>query len=289
MRIPASALAVAAALLLGAGCETARRSGPAVVLPEPTLAELVAAHNAWAESIQRIWSRAKIGLVLPEEAGSEKRARYDMDGHLFLEKPDRMLLSGKVLGFGEVFRVGLNPERFWLWVGLKVNTVWYGARGGPGESRAVIAPEALMKALGVFPVDVGPRDRAALEFHGLHAVLTETAVGSRRLVRRVWFDRITNRPARIDLFDSRGERILMAELLAYEPVGGADLCTTYRVRFRGEEEVDLTLRLEKTRLDKSLNPRIFEYRVPPGARERDLDRPPDLSRSGAPGERHWSA
>jgi hypothetical protein len=77
----------------------------------------------------------------------------------------------------------------------------------------------------------------------------------------------------VDLFDETGRRTLMAELLKYERVGDTEVCTVYRARFYGDEEVDLVLRLKDVRLDKKPNPRVFEYRLPTGAKERNLDAP----------------
>ena len=95
--------------------------------------------------------------------------------------------------------------------------------------------------------------------------------------RRVWFDRATLRPVRVDLFDEAGRRLLMAELLRYRPVGpgGASLATAYRARFYGNgREMIIVLRLTEVKPEKRPNPRIFQYRPPPGAEVRDLDATP---------------
>jgi hypothetical protein len=75
------------------------------------------------------------------------------------------------------------------------------------------------------------------------------------------------------LFDETGRRILMAELLKYERVGATEVCTIYRARFYGDEEVDLVLCLKDVSLEKQPNKRVFEYRPPTGAKEVDLDAP----------------
>ena len=68
----------------------------------------------------------------------------------------------------------------------------------------------------------------------------------------------------------------MAELLGYERIGQADVCTTYRVRFYGEDEVDLVLQLSDVKLDKEPPAAVFHYKPPPGVRVEDLDAGPTV-------------
>ncbi|MBM4018339.1 MAG: hypothetical protein FJ288_08455 [Planctomycetes bacterium] len=272
-RAVAAAAAIALAAILLAGCGPTR--GPAAPAAEPLRlapAEVIARHNAWADSVQHIWSRAAVRLVIPRDDGGNGRDRYDMDGHLFLAKPDRLFLHGQVLG-QEVFKLGMNQERFWLWIRPKVNAVWTGRRGEAGERQFILAPADLAAALGVFRIDLEPQTPAALEAQPGAYVLTlqRRAAGGVLPARRTWLDRRTLRPRRIDLFDEAGAPAVMAELLAYERIGEIDVCTTYRIRFYGEEEVGLVLFLSAVRLDKKLPEAVFEYRVPPEARVEDLD------------------
>ncbi len=272
--------ATAVVPLLPLGPAAVLRAGEAVLGPD----EVLARHNAWADGIRHLWARAEITLNFPADQEGRKREQHDLAGHLFLAKPDRLFLHGQVLG-KDVFVVGMNAERFWLWIRPEVNTVWTGRRGGPGERRLIVSPTDLMAALGLCPLTLEPS--APAEFVALprHYVLTQRwpapdGAGADGPAdpppprRRVWFDRRHLRPVRVDLFDESGRRLLLAELLRYEPVGpgGIDLCTAYRARFYGEgREVVLVLRLTKVRPEKEPNPRIFTYRPPPGAKVRDLD------------------
>jgi len=248
------------------------RSEPATsVLSAP---QLVAAHNAWADSIAHVWSRARLTLNFPKGDDAQKRETYDLDGHVFWVKPEALYVHGQVMG-QEVFAVGAGAERFWLWIRPQVNTVWTGRRGGAGERRLVLSPSDLAAALGMERIDLGPDDRADLRAYPDQYVLSRESRGAdgRRTMRRFWFGRATLRPIRIDVLDEAGRRILMAELLKYRRIGRTEVCVAYRVRFYGEggEEVDLVLRLDGVRLDKKPNPKIFEYRLPPGAKEENLD------------------
>ncbi|MBE3095685.1 MAG: hypothetical protein IMZ44_00985 [Planctomycetes bacterium] len=261
------------AIAAAAGCGPMRApAAQAAVAPRLSPAEVIERHNAWADSVQQLWSRAAVGLVMPRNEGRGNRARYDMDGHLFLVKPDRLFLHGQILG-QEVFKMGTGGERFWLWIRPKVNTVWTGRRGGEGERRFILAPDDLMLAMGMFRIDLSPEAPAEFEAQPHAYVLTiQQRLGAALLPqRRIWFDRRTLRPIRVDLFDEGGTAIVMAELLAYEKVGEMDVCAAYRVRFYGDEEVDLVLVLSNVRLDKKISDAVFEYKVPPGAQVEDLD------------------
>ena len=266
--------------LVAAGCGPTRGPFAAPAGPQMTPPEVFAAHNAWADSIEHIWSRTTVCLVMPRGESRGEHVRYDTEGHLFLTKPDRLFLHGQVVG-QEVFKMGLDPERFWLWVRPGTNTVWTGRRGGEGERRFLLSPADLLAVLGVFPIDLAPDELAVFETQPNQYVFTQQRVfgGEKTPVRRTWFDRRSLRPVRIDLFDDAGIHVVMAELLRYERIGEVDVCTAYRVRFYGEEEVDLVLQLSEVKLDKEPPAAVFAFKAAPGARVEDLDGGPSKDES----------
>jgi len=267
----AAALAAVGAALVLAGCGPIRKP-PHARPPQVNPEQLLAAHNAWAESIQHVWARADLALNLPADDAGAKRDRYDVGGHFFLAKPDGLFIDGDILG-QTVFQFGVGGRTFWLWVKPSVNTVWVGRRGGAAEGRLIISPPALLEALGVFRIDPAAGREMTLEEFGRHAVLSEYASVRGPLVRRLWFNRDTFRPERVDLYEAGGKRLLMGEMLRYERIGGTDVCTDYRIRFFTAGEVDMVVHLKDVSLTKEPNPRIFEYRRPPDAKEVDLDLP----------------
>jgi hypothetical protein len=285
---------LALVLLFAAGCGPTRggygdptRGGygdPPHLMLGMTPPEVLAAHNAWADSIRHIWSRAAISLVMPRGESRGERVRYDTEGHLFLVKADRLFLHGQVLG-QEVFKMGMNDERFWLWIRPRVNTVWTGCRGGEGEGRFILSPADLLAVLGVFPVELSADEPAAFDTQPRQYVLTQQRRfgGEKVPLKRTWFDRQTLRPVRIDLFDDSGARVAMAELMRYERLGETDVCTACRIRFYGDDEVDLVLQLSDVRLDKEPPAGVFLYKAPPDARVEDLDAgPPKGERKDEP-------
>ncbi len=259
------------ALLAAAGCGPLREPRPPAP-PAMNPGEVIAAHNAWAASIQHVWSRAAITVSLPGENDSSRRQTFDLDGHLFVVKPDDLFLHGQVL-MAEVFQVGMNAERYWVAVRPEGNTVWTGRRGGPGERRVLLSASDLMTALGLFEVHPDPKGQTFISVRPQQYILTEYRdVGDKWVLwRRTWFDRRTLRPVRIDLFDAAGRPVMMSEALAYETVDSTDVCTVYRIRCYGGGEVDVTLRLSAVSLTKPVSPKVFEYRPPADARIEDLD------------------
>jgi hypothetical protein len=235
-------------------------------------ADVLRLHNEWADSVRHLWSRAEFLLNFPRGQGSENRKQFDIEGHLFVEKPDKLFIHGQVVG-QEMFQMGMNPEQYWLWIRPDVNTVWIGRRGGSGEKRLVMPPEALMTALGVFHIEPAPDASAVFIVQERCYILCESrdVGGTKTPSRRIWFDRRTLRPLRIDLFDDTGRRVLFAELLKYERIGTTDVCTVYRARNYRDEEVDVVIQLSGASLEKKPNPAVYVYRLPPGATERDMD------------------
>lgn len=267
-------------MILVAGCGPTRAPAGPVAGPIVGPAEVIEKHNAWADSIPHIWARTALMMNFPSGNPEDGRLQYDLDGHVFLQKPESLYVHGEVLG-KDVFCLGMNAERFWLWIGPRVNTIWTGRRGGPGERRFIISPEDLMVALGLFRIELDREAKAVFVAQERHYVLSEERefAGTRVPMRRIWFDRHTLRPVRVDLFDDAGQRLLMAELLKYERIGQVEMCTVYRARFyAAADEMDLVLRLNSVRLDKPPAAGVFKYRVPSGAVERDLDTQPDTSK-----------
>jgi len=269
-RSPLALLALSLVALAGCGPLRTPAAPEAGALLGP--GDVLRLHNEWADSIQHVWSRAELLLNFPRGQGSENRKQFDIEGHLFLVKPDKLFLHGEVLG-QEMFKLGMNPEQYWLWIRPDVNTVWLGRRGGTGEQRLVMPPEALMTALGVFHIEPAPEASAVFIALERYYILCESrGVGGTQVpFRRVWFDRRTLRPARIDLFDDTGRRVLFAELLRYERFGETDVCTVYRARNYRDEEVDVVIQLSGVSLEKKPSPKVFEYHLPAGATERDMD------------------
>jgi len=287
-KVPRPVLSNRATAPLAAAMLAIAFASPAVVAGDEILppAEVLARHNAWAARIPHLWARANLMLNFPKDEKGAEREQHDLAGHLFLAKPDCLFVHGEVLG-KDVFTVGMNPERFWLWIRPEVNTVWTGRRGGEGERRFILSPADLMTAIGLFRIDLDPSTPAEFVAQRRHYVLTEryplTAAPAPR--RRVWFDRETLRPVRVDLFDEAGSCVLMAELLRYEPVGpgGAPLATAYRARFYGNgQEMVLVLRLTEVKPEKEPNPLVFKYRLPPGAKVHDLDAEPSDAATPSP-------
>jgi hypothetical protein len=262
------------ALVLAAGCGPTRTlSGP---MPPPLdPGQVIDAHNAWADSIQHLWSRAAITIALPDLDKPSDRQTFDVDGHLFLVKPDNMLLRGQILG-QEVFQVGMNDDRFWVIVRPK-SMGWTGRRGGPGERRFVLSPSDLMMALGLYSVNLESGDSAAFHVGASQYILVQhiDTPDHRELLRKTWFDRRTLRPVRVDLFDDLGRPLFMSELLAYETIESVPVCTTYRIRlYSGGAEGGVVLSLSATSLTKEVLPPVFKFRPPPDARIEDLDAAP---------------
>lgn len=98
---------------------------------------------------------------------------------------------------------------------------------------------------------------------GLHAVLTEHGPGG-GVSRRTWFNRYTLRPERVEVYDRSGRCVLSAEMLGYERIGAVDVCSAFRARASGSEEVSVEIDLVSLGSDARPEYSVVEHRVSRG-------------------------
>jgi hypothetical protein len=126
---------------------------------------------------------------------------------------------------------------------------------------------ALLEALRGFRIEPKPNQDMELDDVGEHAVLTEHGPGG-GVSRRTWFSRYTLRPARVEVYDG-GRCVLSAEMLGYERIGTTDVCSVFRGRFSGGEEVSVEVDLVSLGRDARPEYRVVEHRVARGSTNTD--------------------
>jgi hypothetical protein len=95
---------------------------------------------------------------------------------------------------------------------------------------------------------------------GVHAVLTEHGPGG-SVTRRTWFNRYTLRPERVEVYDRAGRRVLSAEMLGYERIGADDVCSAFRGRSTGDEDISVEIDLVSLGHDARPEFCVSEYRA----------------------------
>jgi hypothetical protein len=122
---------------------------------------------------------------------------------------------------------------------------------------------ALLQALCGFRIDPKPDQEMELDDVGVHAVLTEHGpTGS--VTRRTWFNRYTLRPERVEVYDRSGRCVLSAEMLGYERIGAVDVCSEFRARTSGNEEISVEIDLVSLGSDARPEYSVVEHRASRG-------------------------
>jgi hypothetical protein len=122
---------------------------------------------------------------------------------------------------------------------------------------------ALLQALCGFRIEPRPDQEMELDDIGIHAVLTEHGPGG-NVTRRTWFNRYTLRPERVEVYDRGGRCVLSAEMLGYERIGAVDICSAFRARTRGSEEVSVEIDLVSLGSDARPEYSVVEHRASRG-------------------------
>jgi hypothetical protein len=122
---------------------------------------------------------------------------------------------------------------------------------------------ALLQAFCGFRIDPKPDQEMELDDIGMHAVLTEHGTGG-SVTRRTWFNRYTLRPERVEVYDRGGRCVLSAEMLGYERIGAVDVCSAFRARTSGNEEVSVEIDLVSLSSDARPEYSVVEHRASQG-------------------------
>ena len=237
------ACGILCALLAPAGC----------VEPCPEkiadLDRLVAAYNANADAVPRLWARAKLSVAIEaEDAGAFTWRSGDPTCLLLLAKgPGRLgpcdfVLLGRESAAMELFRVGSSTSQglyyFWYRFGSRAGA-WVGRldlAGAPGALRLPMDPTQLVSLLAVTPM---PSDQTKLPAVALSmqdtpgecayvvTLLDRQPVTGRVMFRREllfhWTDAEPRRPYKVRLFDAAGRRVMTANLSNYRPIDVSSL------------------------------------------------------------------
>ena len=233
-----------AAMLASAGC-------CAAPCPDKlaSIDQIVAAHNANAASVPRLWARVEMDVTLKPETGPEMTWRSGSPTGLLLYRrgmnsngPHDFVLIGREAAAVELFRAGASNAQglyyFWYKFGDRAGA-WYGRlalAGAPGVKQVPVDPMQLLSVLGItpLPAEAGRLPAAAISMQNtpgdcayVVAVLDRQPVSGRVLFKREivmpWSDDKPPRPARVNIFDDAGRRVMTASLWDYKPIDVSSL------------------------------------------------------------------
>jgi len=246
MRAAAARAIALAALPALAGCPP---RGPYDACPERhlSLTELVAAHNANARKVPRLYARASVRVTLHDERGrsvswgsalpvAPPNTTVLMSKEGLEGKPPRFLMIGRELS-AELFRIGIDADRelFYFWYSMGGSRgAFYGRlkyAGAPRTESMAIDPAQVVEILAVTelpPVEAGATPTVVMRLEGgpecwyvVDYLKPQPVTGKLKLWRQVWFDwdeKGPPRARRVRLYDADGLCRVVAELADYEPI-----------------------------------------------------------------------
>ena len=233
-----------AALLALAGC-------CAAPCPEKlaSIDQIVAAHNANAASVPRLWARVEMDVTIKPKNAPQFTWRSGYPSSLLIYRrgenpngPHDFVLVGREMAAIELFRLGSSTAQgfyyFWYKIGDQAGA-WYGRlglAGAPGVRQMPIDPMQLLGILGItpLPAEPGQLPAAVLSMNNtpgdcayVVSVIDRQPVSNRVLFRREiilpWNKDEAPRPARVNILDGAGRRVMTAALSNYKPIDVSSL------------------------------------------------------------------
>lgn len=265
--LAARALLGAALALAPLGCAGEHDTTPVIQRgPAPAYGPTAQRFNQRVERLGRVWGRAAVQIRFTDRDGDRRREQGE--GHLTLERPQRVALSVGKLG-ETLFWLGGDEQRYW-WLDLasRPTQASVGRHDGParlgglatrlGGLAATISPRDLFALAGIEPLPAAAgsaRWSPDGRWLGLETPWANSPGGRRVL----WLDPASLEPQAVDLINARGRAVLSSKLSEYEPV---DQVGDSRIRpqvpgrvFITHAESDTELRLYLSGLDNQ--PRRF--------------------------------
>lgn len=281
------AVAVVAVSLFGCCCCTTAPPPPAngdnppinagdtMPADAPSVAQLIAAHNERAASIERLWARSVIEIEWTDEDGKQ---RFEQgEGHLVLEKPHNSAMTIGKVGQTKLW-AGSNSEHYWLFDTLNQSTLYLGPPPADAErvyrSPLPVQPRDLPLLLGIGTIDVDAAnaelvsaaaptkaDALALAWRDNRYVLDLSPAGK---PLRYHFSPISLLPTRIELLDNAGTPVITAELgrprrMHFEkrPLG-AYINTRIEVTFTNRDAAMTLFLADATNAPSRINAKLFD-------------------------------
>ena len=246
-------LAVIGCSVLAAGCR-----GPGRVAMFTPMSEAVAIVEANRRSIPTgLRAYGSVRGHFLDAAGV--RRHYDLEAKLLVLPPDSLRFVMEHMLAGDELRVGMNDEKWWVWVRRPEARQVEGRRGREGVSvdgNLPVGPEQLMEALGLSVLGATEAaQRVTADYQQL--IFMAAGEGHRTIEKEYWLDRYEPRLIRRILFrDGEGRIALSSELDRYAPVGdggGALMPHVLRLSWP-EKDAEMVFRINRWREDASLTP-----------------------------------
>jgi len=222
------------------------------------MADVVNVVNRNSDQVVSLW--ANISDFTAEVNDNGSTHSVSGSGVLIFRRPGDLLLRGSKEFVGPIFELGSNPETYWMQLIPKVETSWFGQYkhlGKPCVQRLPIQPDMLVEVLGVstfntnflqqpVPVMTFNHELDAYEFT-FNARLQDRWFAT----KRISYDRATQLPIRVVIFDENGRTVVQADLKNHVAAEVVDVPKEQWPKVASQ--YDLTFPETKTKLSLTLS------------------------------------
>lgn len=286
--------ALALLLLLSPGCLVRRlrviRPGVAknARLQDATLENLVAGLQSRDQQVRTITITADMEPSLGSVQKGEIKEFQDVRGFILIRKPNDIRMIGLYpVVRTRAFDMVSNGTTFGLYVPVK-NKFIVGRNQVTELSPNKIEnlrPAHIFEALMVQPPHDGERPVLENDTDELHASyiihMVKENNGRLFLYRNVWFDRVSLRVQRQEIFDEAGDIVSDTRYDDYDNVHGIPYPKKIAI-MRPRDEYGVKLDIKKVELNTALTDDKFALQQPPGTELLDLSQPRENRGGAAP-------
>ncbi|CAN5379259.1 hypothetical protein BH10PLA1_BH10PLA1_12610 [soil metagenome] len=203
-------------LLFLAGCCTAVREP--YYGPTSRMAEVVNVVNRNNEQINSLWANTDFSAEVVDNGTTHS---IGGSGVLIFRRPGDLLLRGSHPIAGPIFELGSNQETYWMQLIPQVKTAWFGSYknlGRPCVQPLPIQPDMLVEVLGVSTFNTNFLQSPVPVMTFNHELDAYEFTFSARLqdrwfaTKRILYDRASQQPIHVAIFDENGRTVLSADL-----------------------------------------------------------------------------
>lgn len=261
-----SLLIVITSLLLLAGCATvSKEEKPARPILEATLEELAAKINRPSENIRSL----KAHLTLRyRELGAH--GAQQCDGLLAYENPENIYLKGYRFLAPTFFTLVAKTGTFWVHL-PKSNTVFTGRTQDLNTNESLemgIRPDDLTRALILAPLPAASPSYSIemQETPDKYVIVVLRRTGTDQFMeRQIWVERYFLNVEKEIYYNVYGVTTVDITRRDYERLGNLDYPNDISI-FRPDRGSTLFLKTDKLEINPHLNPGLFDFAIPEGAK-----------------------
>ena len=262
---------IVTAMLMLTGCESQIHVPTKICAGQESVDEALAALQAQSQNAVPLKAHGNSRLQFYVE-GKKKPKKENLDViKLRVNPPAEVYLQGDKSILSKVVVLGSNEQEFWLSVRPKeISThIWGKWAEQDSSGGLVINPRTLLEALGIGQIDA--EQNWSLSNEGAYDILTKQEDGVTTKKIHIWC--CDYRARKIELFDSEGQPVALAELDRYREVSeGFSVPALMRVTTFGRDETEkpitITITLTSIEPHEEWIDRLFERpsRLPPTMR-----------------------